>query len=119
MPEQHFDHRCLAGVVGFEPTVHGTKNRCLTAWLHPNSGRLATANRMEFQALSRPVTLNSLLFRCVLPQEIGALPIVLFGIDHLIKRWFNGIREIVIGGRLTGFGRCCVGSGRLVGQGGR
>ena len=26
----------LAGVVGFEPTVHGTKNRCLTAWLHPN-----------------------------------------------------------------------------------
>ena len=28
----------LAGVVGFEPTIHGTKNRCLTAWLHPNSG---------------------------------------------------------------------------------
>jgi hypothetical protein len=27
----------LAGVVGFEPTVHATKKRCLTAWLHPIS----------------------------------------------------------------------------------
>ncbi len=27
----------LAGVVGFEPTVHATKKRCLTTWLHPNS----------------------------------------------------------------------------------
>ncbi len=25
----------MAGVVGFEPTIHGTKNRCLTTWLHP------------------------------------------------------------------------------------
>ena len=25
----------LAGVVGFEPTMRGTKNRCLTTWLHP------------------------------------------------------------------------------------
>ena len=23
------------GVEGFEPPIHGTKNRCLTAWLHP------------------------------------------------------------------------------------
>ena len=30
---------CLAGVVGFEPTVHDTKNRCLTTWLHPSVGR--------------------------------------------------------------------------------
>jgi hypothetical protein len=28
----------VAGVVGFEPTVHATKKRCLTAWLHPNCG---------------------------------------------------------------------------------
>ena len=28
--------KCVAGVVGFEPTVHATKKRCLTAWLHPN-----------------------------------------------------------------------------------
>jgi hypothetical protein len=32
------DRRLLAGVVGFEPTVHATKKRCLTAWLHPISG---------------------------------------------------------------------------------
>ena len=25
----------MAGGVGFEPTIHGTKNRCLTTWLHP------------------------------------------------------------------------------------
>ena len=25
----------LAGVVGFEPTNHGIKTRCLTPWLHP------------------------------------------------------------------------------------
>ena len=30
----------MAGVVGFEPTVHDTKNRCLTTWLHPNDARL-------------------------------------------------------------------------------
>ncbi len=29
----------LAGAVGFEPTVHGTKNRCLTTWLRPNCRR--------------------------------------------------------------------------------
>ena len=28
----------LAGMVGFEPTVHCTKNSCLTTWLHPNVG---------------------------------------------------------------------------------
>ncbi len=32
----------MAGVVGFEPTIHGTKNRCLTTWLHPNGERLST-----------------------------------------------------------------------------
>ena len=26
----------LAGVAGFEPTNDGIKNRCLTAWRHPN-----------------------------------------------------------------------------------
>ncbi len=26
----------LAGMVGFEPTIHDTKNRCLTTWPHPN-----------------------------------------------------------------------------------
>lgn len=32
----------MAGVVGFEPTVHCTKNSCLTTWLHPNGERLNT-----------------------------------------------------------------------------
>ena len=26
----------LAGAVGFEPTIHDTKNRCLSTWLRPN-----------------------------------------------------------------------------------
>ena len=26
----------MAGAVGFEPTIHDTKNRCLTTWLRPN-----------------------------------------------------------------------------------
>ena len=26
----------MAGAVGFEPTVHDTKNRCLTTWPRPN-----------------------------------------------------------------------------------
>ena len=30
--------RKLAGAAGFEPAHAGTKNRCLTAWLRPNSG---------------------------------------------------------------------------------
>ena len=25
----------MAGAVGFEPTIHDTKNRCLTTWLRP------------------------------------------------------------------------------------
>ena len=31
------DIQNLAGAVGFEPTHHGIKTRCLTAWLHPNN----------------------------------------------------------------------------------
>ena len=29
----------MAGVLGIEPRNGGTKNRCLTAWLHPNETR--------------------------------------------------------------------------------
>ena len=42
--------RELAGVVGFEPTVHATKKRCLTAWLHPISEGLDTAKKAAIQA---------------------------------------------------------------------
>lgn len=41
----------MAGVVGFEPTIHGTKNRCLTTWLHPNDERLSTTVAFRVQAL--------------------------------------------------------------------
>ena len=37
--------KCVAGVVGFEPTVHATKKRCLTAWLHPNCWGVYDARR--------------------------------------------------------------------------
>ena len=42
----------MAGVVGFEPTIHGTKNRCLTTWLHPNSEALSTIVDRRVQDLS-------------------------------------------------------------------
>ncbi len=29
----------MAGAVGFEPTIHDTKNRCLTTWPRPNPVR--------------------------------------------------------------------------------
>ena len=31
-----WESELVAGVAGFEPAHGGTKNRCLTAWLHPN-----------------------------------------------------------------------------------
>ena len=33
----HFKQLKVAGVEGFEPSHHGIKTRCLTAWLHPNN----------------------------------------------------------------------------------
>ena len=42
-------YREMAGVVGFEPTVHDTKNRCLTTWLHPNGVALITMQKATLQ----------------------------------------------------------------------
>ena len=47
------DNQRVAGAVGFEPTIHDTKNRCLTTWLRPikleqsqhNFGNLAVCNQ--------------------------------------------------------------------------
>ncbi len=36
-------------MVGFEPTVRGTKNRCLTTWLHPNRAALVTLRGSQDQ----------------------------------------------------------------------
>ena len=41
----------VAWVVGFEPTVHATKKRCLTAWLHHNSEKLPKSTWLQVQAL--------------------------------------------------------------------
>ncbi len=43
--------RKLAGMVGFEPTVHCTKNSCLTTWLHPNNEALDTPEPAAVQPL--------------------------------------------------------------------
>ncbi len=53
MPAVYLCSDELAGVVGFEPTIHGTKNRCLTTWLHPNGEALSTIVVWGVQALSR------------------------------------------------------------------
>ena len=41
----------LAGMVGFEPTVHCTKNSCLTTWLHPSNEALDTPETHADQPL--------------------------------------------------------------------
>jgi hypothetical protein len=40
---------CLAGMVGFEPTVHATKKRCLTTWPHPSSEKPNTQQMLNLQ----------------------------------------------------------------------
>ena len=43
----------MAGVVGFEPTVHATKKRCLTAWLHPSRYNLLTMDFTHVQGKNK------------------------------------------------------------------
>lgn len=43
----------LAGAVGFEPTVHGTKNRCLTTWPRPNCGGVSIQAVWRVQGQNR------------------------------------------------------------------
>ncbi len=40
----------MAGVLGFEPRNGGTKNRCLTTWLYPNS---AGTMELHYQILKK------------------------------------------------------------------
>src|SRR5699024_3690648 len=35
----------MAGLLGFEPRIHGIKTRCLTAWLQPN--KMVDGGRFE------------------------------------------------------------------------
>ena len=41
--------RQMAGMVGFEPTVHATKKRCLTTWPHPSSEKPNTQQILNLQ----------------------------------------------------------------------
>ena len=41
----------MAGMVGFEPTILCTKNRCLTTWLHPINATLSTMDEKSVQDL--------------------------------------------------------------------
>lgn len=36
--------RYMAGAVGFEPTIHGSKPCSLTTWIHPYIGRISLPN---------------------------------------------------------------------------
>ncbi len=36
-------------MVGFEPTVHATKKRCLTTWPHPSSEKPNTQQMLNLQ----------------------------------------------------------------------
>ena len=47
-----FTRKGLAGMVGFEPTIHCTKNSCLTTWLHPSSEALFTSENTADQGLN-------------------------------------------------------------------
>lgn len=43
----------MAGVEGFEPSHGDTKNRCLTAWLHPNVADAFIETRLSVQGDKR------------------------------------------------------------------
>lgn len=51
----------MAGVAGFEPAHGDTKNRCLTAWLHPNSGGFYNGIAVGLQAVNKEKTRKSRL----------------------------------------------------------
>ena len=50
----------LAGVAGFEPAHGDTKNRCLTAWLHPSTMKNGAATRTRTADL---MITNQLLYQ--------------------------------------------------------
>ena len=50
----------MAGVAGFEPAHGDTKNRCLTAWLHPSTMKNGAATRTRTADL---MITNQLLYQ--------------------------------------------------------
>ena len=67
-------------MVGFEPTVHCTKNSCLTTWLHPSSEGLDTAKVGLVQALFCKEM--RLFFKALFMQEVLGLVLMAFSIDN-------------------------------------
>ena len=64
--------RKMAGVAGFEPTSGDSKDRCLTAWLHPivfgGGGRIRTYEGVYRQIYSLlPLAARELLRKMVTP----------------------------------------------------
>ena len=50
----------MVGAVGFEPTVHGIKTRCLTTWLRPNcfAGATIVGTPQMFNGFSKILAYN-------------------------------------------------------------
>ena len=76
----HAEEKALAGVVGFEPTVHATKKRCLTAWLHPISEAVNTPDIAPVQACFFE---KLLFFQSGVIQKILAVQSSAFCVDQL------------------------------------
>ena len=80
----------MAGVVGFEPTIHGTKNRCLTTWLHPNGERLSTIvdgrvqERFTKKNERRKFFLRSIIWCRSTPLRYGCLPVPSHGRQRIL-----------------------------------
>ncbi len=73
----------LAGMVGFEPTVHCTKNSCLTTWLHPSSEGRDTAKAGSVQA---PFCKEMRLFlQAVFTQQIFRDFFFAFGVHDAVQ----------------------------------
>ena len=71
-------HKEMAGAVGFEPTIHDTKNRCLTTWPRPNLHGLSN------------LTIKSLAINPVLARRPSKMWLI-FGMIRriMIKRYFS------------------------------
>ena len=79
------EEKALAGVVGFEPTVHATKKRCLTAWLHPISEAVNTPDATSVQARFCE---NLSFFQSSIIQKIFAGQFRTFCVDQMLQRVF-------------------------------
>ncbi len=77
--------KSLAGVVGLEPTVHDTKNRCLTIWLHPNRAALDTRSlAFDQDQNSKKSSIQPSFLRGLLRQKIIIRGFGAFGVNNTL-----------------------------------